>query len=71
VILVSSPVREDHNPHQKRVETGRGPSVRLISCYSEICLNRTYFGPTFVFKINRFSVYTGIIKKYFLQYDFI
>ena len=39
VILVSSRVREDHNTHHKRVETGRGASAKLICCYSEICPN--------------------------------
>ena len=33
VILESSKVKEDQNPHNKRVETSRRASIRLICCY--------------------------------------
>jgi hypothetical protein len=39
--------------------------------YVTVVTNRTYIGPSFVFGIKRFSIYTGIINKYFLHYDFI
>lgn len=40
------------------------------SHYSETCLNRTSFGPTPVFEIDRWLVYTGFIKD-FLYWDII
>ena len=40
---------------------------KLISFYSETCLNRTSMRPTFVFGIDKCSVYTGEINKNFLH----
>ena len=42
--------------------------VRVLN--SETCLNRTSSRPTFVFGIERYSVYTGFIYKDFLHWDF-
>ena len=39
--------------------------------YSETCLNWTSLGPTFVLRIDRFSLYTGYFNKDFLYWGLI